>query len=82
MDTIKSGWTPYVTYYTMLYSSLTINLCKLFYWAHFWEQNWGKHITVRESIARKRVELLQGLSAKYGDKGSLSILLKIVTFQN
>ena len=43
MDTMKSGWTPYVTYYTMLYSSLTINLCKLFYWAHFSEQNWGKH---------------------------------------
>ena len=51
------------------------------YWAHFWKQISGDS-TVRESIARKRVELLQGLSAKYGDKVSLSILLKIVTFQN
>lgn len=80
MDTIKSGWTPYVTYYTMLYSSLSINLCKFI--GHIFENKIGES-TVRESIARKRVELLQGLSAKqYGDKGSLSILLKIVTFQN
>ena len=49
---------------------------------HIFENKIGES-TVRESIARKRVELLQGLSAKkYGDKGSLSILLKIVTFQN
>ena len=80
MDTIKSGWTPYVTYYTMLYSSLTINYANYFI-GHIFE-NKIRESTVRESIARKRVELLQGLSAKYGDKGSLSILLKIVTFQN
>ena len=49
------------------------------YWAHFWEQISGESTV--ESIAKKRVELLQGLSAKYSEKGWLSILLKIATFQ-
>ena len=66
MDTLKSGWTPYVDYTIYIPRNIHIPRYTLFmrmYWAHFLEKwrNQGKRRLCKEK------SLTQGLAPKYND---------------
>ena len=62
MDTLKSGWTPYVDYAT-LYSVPRYTIFMRMYWAHFLDKwrNQGKRRLYKEK------SWTQGLAPKYSD---------------
>ena len=62
MDSLKSGWTPYV-YYTTLYSVPHYTIFMRIYWVHFlaeWENQSNRQL-------RKKKSWMQGLAPKYSD---------------
>ena len=62
MDSLKSGWTPYV-YYTTPYSVPRYTVFMRIYWVHFlaeWENQSNRQL-------RKKKSRIQGLAPKYSD---------------
>ena len=62
MDSLKSGWTPYV-YYTTLYTVPRYTKFMRIYWVHFlaeWENQSNQQL-------RKKKSWIQSLAPKYSD---------------